>query len=165
LGIVKTVTQREVENLLALAYLIEGIEQRDPKSILRADQGSPNMAQQTKRRIRDMEMVLTPSRAYRPTDHPRQERWYRTVKQEEIYCCPTYPTEESARSSIAKYIRFYHEERPHQALWNYTRGFMHRLGNDTELLEHHRTMVRIVKEQRINLNGMGNGYQPMAVSN
>jgi putative transposase len=164
-GVVKTVTQREVQNLLALAYLSEGIEQRDPKPILRADQGSPNMARETKRLIRDLEMVLSPSRAYRPTDNARQERWYRSVKQEEIYCYPTYPTEEIARSSIAKYIRFYHEERPHQALWNYTPGFVHRLGNNTELLEHHRTMVRIVKEQRINLNGMGNEYQPMAVSN
>jgi hypothetical protein len=27
---------------------------------------------------------------------------------------------------------------------------VHRLGNNTELLEHHRTMVRIVKKQRIN---------------
>jgi transposase InsO family protein len=59
-GIVKTVTQREVQNLLALAYLSEGIEQRDPKPILRADQGSPNMARQTKRLIRDLEMVLSP---------------------------------------------------------------------------------------------------------
>jgi len=29
-GVVKTVTQREVQNLLALAYLSEGIEQQDP---------------------------------------------------------------------------------------------------------------------------------------
>lgn len=163
-GIVKTVTQREVQNLLALAYLSEGIEQQDPKPILKADQGSPNMARETKRLIRDLEMVLSPSRAYRPTDNPRQERWYRTVKQEEIYCYPTYPSEEIARSSIAKYIRFYHEERPHQALWNYTPRFVHRLGNNTELLEHHRAMVRIVKEQRMSLNSMGNEYQPMAVS-
>ena len=41
---------------------------------------------------------------------------------------------------------------------------MYRLGNNTELLEHHRTMVRIVKEQRIDLNGMGDEYQPVAVS-
>jgi putative transposase len=122
------------------------------------------MARQTKRLIRDLEMVLSPSRAYRPTDNSRQERWYRTVKQEEIYCYPTYPSEEIARSSIAKYIRFYHEERPHQALWNYTPRFVHRLGNNTELLEHHRAMVRIVKEQRMSLNSMGNEYQPMAVS-
>ena len=39
-----------------------------------------------------------------------------------------------------------------------------RLGNNTELLEHHRAMVRIVKEQRMSLNSMGGEYQPMAVS-
>jgi putative transposase len=123
------------------------------------------MARETKRLIRDLEMVLSPSRAYRPTDNARQERWYRSVKQEEIYCYPTYPSDEIARSSPAQYIRFYHEERPHQALWNYTPAFVHHLGNNTELLEHHRRMVRIVKEQRMDLNCMGDEYQFMAVSN
>jgi transposase InsO family protein len=164
-GIVKAVTQREVQNLLALAYLGEGFEQQDPKPILRADQGSPNMARETKRLMRDVEMVLSPSKAYRPTDNPRQETGYRTVKQEEIYCYPTYPPEEIARSSIAKYIRFYHEEQPHQALWNHTPGFVHRLSDNTEPLEHHKRMVRTVKEQRMSLNRMGNEYQPIAVSN
>jgi putative transposase len=123
------------------------------------------MARQTKRLIRDLEMVLSPSRAYRPTDNPRQERWYRTVKQEEIYCYPTYHSEELARSSISKYIRYYHDERPHQALWNYTPGFVHRLGNKSDLLRHHRNMVKIVKEQRINLNRRQMEYQPMSFSN
>jgi putative transposase len=148
-GVVRAVTQVEVQNLLALAYLSEGMGTGDIQPILRVDRGSPNMAANTKRLIRDLEMVLSPSRAYRPTDNSRQERWYRTVKQEEIYCYPTYPSLEGARVSLARYIHFYNEERPHQALWNYPPGYVHRLGNKTVLLREYRERVKIVKEQRL----------------
>lgn len=164
-GVVKTVTRWEVQNLLTLAYLSEGISPEDPKPLLRADLGSPNMAHSTQRLIKDLEMVLSPSRANRPTDNGRQERWYRTVKQEEIYCYPTYPSLEVARSSLSRYIHFYHEERPHQALWNYTPGFVHRLGNKGQLLSYHRKMVQTVKEQRFRFNRTGDQPPAIAVSN
>jgi putative transposase len=164
-GVVKTVTRLEVQNLLTLAYVSEGIDSGGPKPILRADLGSPNMAHSTRRLIRDLEMVLSPSRAYRPTDNGRQERWYRTVKQEEIYCYPTYPAPDVARSSLARYIHFYHEDRPHQALWNYTPAFVHRLGNKSQLLLHHHKMVENVKEQRFKFNQTGNVIPVTAASN
>ena len=153
-GVVKTVTQREVQSLVALAYMSEGIEHQHPKPILRFDRGSPNMATKTKRLIKDLEMLLSPGRVHRPTDNARQERWYRTVKQEEIYCYPAYPSDEVASSSLAHYIEHYNERRPHQALWYYTPGHVHRLGNKSQLLNHYREMVQIAKEQRrqINLN-------------
>ncbi len=151
-GVVRTVTQVEVQNLLALAYLSEGVATGGCKPILRVDLGSPNIAANTKRLIRDLEMVLSPSRAYRPTDNSRQERWYRTVKQEEIYCYPTYPSLEEARASLARYIHYYNEERPHQALWNYPPGYAHRLGNKTSLLREYRERVQIIKEQRLIAN-------------
>ena len=162
-GVVKTVTRREVQNLVALAYLSEGLEAEGPKPLLRADLGSPNMAHSTRRLIRDLEMVLSPSRANRPTDNGRQERWYRTAKQEEIYCYATYPTIEIARSSLGRYIRFYNEDRPHQSLWNYPPGYVHRLGNKTQLLAGYKTMVQLVKEQRFQMNRNLEKDQPMAV--
>jgi putative transposase len=164
-GVVKTVTRVEVQSLLALAYLSEGIRPDDPKPLLRADLGSPNMAHSTRRLIRDLEMVLSPSRSHRPTDNARQERWYRTVKQEEIYCYPTYPTAEIARLSLGRYIHQYNEERPHQALWNYSPGHVHRLGNKSKLLAHYKTMVQVVKEQRLQINRSAAKETFMAVSN
>jgi len=151
-SIVKTVTQKEVKDLLIVAYLSQGIEKMDQKPLIRMDMGSPNVAYGTRRLIRDLEMVISPSRVSRPTDNGRQERWYRTVKQEEIYCYPTYPSMDIARQSIARYIEEYNERRPHQALWNYTPGYVHRLGNKTKLLQQHREMVQIVKERRVNAN-------------
>jgi len=151
-GIVKTVTQREVQNLVALASMSERIAEYGHKPMLRVDQGSPNLAGNTKRLIQDLELMLSPGRAYRPTDNGRQERWYRTVKQEEIYCYPTYPSAEVARSSLGRYIELYNEKRPHQALWNYTPGYVHRLGNKSTLLKKYRSKVQLVKEQRIKAN-------------
>jgi len=151
-GIVKTVSQREVKDLLAIAHISQGIEKADQKPLIRMDRGSANMAHGTRRLIKDLEMLISPSRVNRPTDNARQERWYRTVKQEEIYCYPTYPSMEIARQSLARYIEEYNERRPHQALWNYTPGYVHRLGNKTLLLRHHKKMVHIVKQQRLNAN-------------
>ena len=135
-----------------MAYFSQGIEDLEHKPLLRFDMGSPNMAYGTKRLIRDLEMVMSPSRVSRPTDNGRQERWYRTVKQEEIYCYPMYPSLEIARRSMARYIEQYNERRPHQALWNYTPGYVHRLGNKTKLLQRHKKIIEIVKEQRLNEN-------------
>jgi putative transposase len=154
-GIVPSVTHKEVQALLALAYLSQGLEGQVSKPLLRTDQGSPNLERSTKRLIRDLELLLSPGRADRPTDNARQERWYRTVKQEEIYLYPTYPSLEIARSSLAEYIGSYNERRPHQALWNYTPGQVHRLGNKSRLIEHYRLMVKHVKEQRLKANRVG----------
>lgn len=151
-GIVKTVTRREVQNLLALAFMSEQIDQKAAKPMVRFDRGSPNMAHSTKRLIKDLEMLFSPGRSQRPTDNARQERWYRTVKQEEIYCYPTYPTEQIARHSLGAYIHEYNEHRPHQALWNYTPGYVHRLGNKTVLYAQYKKQVQIVKQQRIAFN-------------
>jgi transposase InsO family protein len=164
-GIVKTVSQLEVQNLLALSCLSEGIKPEDSKPLLRADLGSPNIAHSTRRLIRDLEMVLSLSRPHRPTDNGRQERRYRTVKQEEIYCYPTYPTIEIARLSLGRYIRYHNEQRPHQALWNYPPGYVHHLGNKSKLLAHYKTTVQIVKEQRLQINHRMEKNQIIAVSN
>ena len=151
-GVVKSVTQREVQNLLALAYMSENIDQKVSRPMIRFDRGSPNMAHSTRWLIEELEMLFSPARANRPTDNARQERWYRTVKQEEIYCYPTYPTEQIARHSLEKYIFQYNERRPHQALLNFTPGYVHRVGNKSVLYTQYKKQVQIVKEQRIAIN-------------
>ena len=151
-GIVETVTHREVRNLLTLAYISQGIEHKQQKPIFRTDRGSPNIAHNTKKLIKDLEMIISPGRANRPTDNARQERWYRTVKQEEIYCYPTYPSIGIARQSLARYIEEYNELRPHQSLWNYTPGYVHRAGNKSEIIRHYKRTVQNVKEQRKKIN-------------
>ncbi len=115
------------------------------------------MAYGTRALIRDLEMLFSPGGVNRPTDNARQERFYRTAKQEEIYCYPSYPSLEIARKSIGEHIDFYNEKWPHQALWNFTPGYVHRLGNKSELLKEYKRGVQIVKERCLTFNRATDG--------
>jgi transposase InsO family protein len=157
-GVVRTVTSREVRNLLALGIMSQGIDTAPGKPTLRTDPGSPNMAGDFRAFLTHVGIRFSPGRVNRPTDNGRQERFYRTVKQEEIYCYPTYPSEEIARKSLSRYIAYYNEERPHQALWGFTPAYVHTVGNKALLLEEHRLQVRRAQAERIRQNSlMGKG--------
>ena len=147
-GICKTVTQREIKNLAALAIMSQGIDDHEPKPILRTDPGSPNMAADVRIFLREIGVVFSPGRVARPTDNARQERFYRTLKQEEVYCHQGYVSLESARSSIGYWIDYYNEVRPHQALFGYPPAVVHHCGNKTRLLEDYRNNVEKAKQRR-----------------
>jgi transposase InsO family protein len=147
-GIVKTVTQKEVKNLVALAVMSQGIDRTMDMPILRTDPGSPNMAADVRIFLREIGIGFSPGRTGRPTDNARQERFYRTLKQEEIYCRPDYLSIDSARHCIACWIEYYNEIRPHQALSGYTPGILHRTGNKTKIMEEYRKQVALAKQKR-----------------
>ena len=147
-GIFKTVTQREIKNLVALAIMSEAIGEHDPKPILRTDPGSPNMAADVRVFLREIGVVFSPGRVARPTDNARQERFYRTLKQEEVYCHEGYVSLECARVSIGYWINQYNEVRPHQALFGYPPGTAHRRGNKTILLREYQQKVEKAKKER-----------------
>lgn len=102
---------------------------------LRVDQGSPNTAHITKRFFKDIEADLSFARVQRPTDNARTERFYGTIKQEEIYLVGDYQNEATAIDEIGKYIDFYNNQRPHQSLWNFTPNQVHEINNKTEILK------------------------------
>jgi putative transposase len=104
------------------------------KPELRLDRGSPNTAHVTRQFFKDIEADLSFARVHRPTDNARTERFYGTIKQEEIYLVGDYQDEATANHEIGKYIQYYNDERPHQSLWNYTPKYVHELNNKTELL-------------------------------
>ncbi len=159
-GIVKTVTQSEVKNLVALAIMSEGLEDQTPKPILRTDPGSPNMASDVRVFLKEMGVTFSPGRTARPTDNARQERFYRTLKQEEIYCHDSYHSVESARSNIAKYIDYYNNKRPHQALFGYPPDYVHKRGNKTGLMNEYTANVALAKEKRREQNLRKINQQP-----
>lgn len=136
--VVPTVTQREVQALVAVAVLDQHLDQVLPtqRPTVRLDQGAPNTATVTKKVLHDLGLLLSLARPQRPTDNARQERWYRTLKQEEVYVMADYPSVEVARESLGHSIECYNTQRPHQALWGFTPGEAHRIGNHTRFREH-----------------------------
>ena len=147
-GIFRTITQKHVKNLVALAIMSQSIGENDPKPILRTDPGSPNMAADVRIFLREIGVVFSPGRVARPTDNARQERFYRTFKQEEVYCHNGYVTLDSSKASIGYWINYYNEVRPHQALFGYPPAIVHRCGDKTRLLEDYRRNVEKAKEKR-----------------
>jgi putative transposase len=115
--------------------LTEGLTNARTKPRLRADLGAPN----TSRATREFMMALTqelPSyaRVRRPTDNAITERFYGTIKQEEIYLVGNYPDLISAEAEIGHYIDYYNRERPHQALWNFIPEYVHQVNNKSLIL-------------------------------
>lgn len=104
------------------------------KPELRLDQGSPNTSRVTKEFFKDIGADLSYARVRRPTDNALTERFYRTIKQEEIYLVGDYQDEATAKEVIGEYIKWYNEKRPHQSLWNFTPQMVHEMNNKTKLV-------------------------------
>ena len=102
-------------------------------------------------------MLFSPNGVNRPTDNARQERFYRTARQDEIYCYPCYPSLEIARKLIGEYTEFYNEKRSYQALWNFTPGYVHRVGDKSEISKGCKRKVRIIKKRRLISNRTKDG--------
>src|SRR4029077_20727508 len=107
----------------------------ETKPELRVDRGSPNTSGITQEFFESLGAELSFARVRRPTDNALTERFYGTVKQEEIYLVGNYPDEISAREEIGRYIEFYNHSRPHQALFNFTPAHVHQLNNKSLLLQ------------------------------
>ena len=105
------------------------------KPELRVDRGSPNTSWITRDFFETLGAELSYARVRRPTDNAITERFYGTIKQEEIYLVGNYPDRQSAVEEITGYNRRYNTERPHQSLWNFTPARVHALNNKTQLLQ------------------------------
>ena len=71
--------------------------QAERKPELRVDRGSPNSSGITREFFEALGAELSFARVMRPTDNALTERFYGTVKQEEIYLVENYPDETSGR--------------------------------------------------------------------
>lgn len=118
------------------------------KPELRVDRGSPNTSWVTKEFFKIIGAELSFARVRRPTDNAVTERFYGSIKQEEIYLVGNYPDEISAREEVGRYIDFYNKERPHQSLNNYTPEYVHNLNNKSSLLEELTELKRKAREKR-----------------
>ncbi len=118
------------------------------KPDLRVDRGSPNTSWVTKEFFQDLEANLSFARVRRPTDNAMTERFYGSIKQEEMYLVGNYPDEISAREEIGRYIDQYNHRRPHQALLNFTPGYVHQINNKTVLHQERQTLKQAARERR-----------------
>jgi putative transposase len=134
--ILKTVNAGHIKNLYSIGLATLNLPADwHLKPELRVDRGSPNTAFATKQFFKDIAAELSFARVHRPTDNARTERFYGTIKQEEIYLVGDYQDEVTANHEINKYMNYYNDLRPHQSLWNYTPNQVDEVNNKTELLQ------------------------------
>lgn len=86
-----------------------------PKSIFHVDQGKQNGAGITLKRVRDLAMVISMSRAGTPTDNPFAERFIRTFRLAVVYKRPYFTLGEVLEASL-NWINFYNQKRPHESI-------------------------------------------------
>jgi putative transposase len=118
------------------------------KPEFRVDRGSPNTSGITQEFFETLGAELTFARVRRPTDNALTERFYGTIKQEEIYLVGNYPDERSAKEEIGRYIESYHHHRPHQSLMNFTPAHVHEVNNKSRLLAELKEIKRKTREKR-----------------
>lgn len=130
-----SINASHVKHLYTMGLKNQGISHTGILPELRTDRGSPNTSWVTKEFFSLMGADISYARVRRPTDNAVTERFFGTVKQEEIHVVGSYPDEHSGRYEIGTYIDSYNTERPHQSLWNFTPAFVHETNNNTLLLE------------------------------
>lgn len=147
--IVPTVNASHIKRIYQQGLLAQGILlPSESKPELRVDQGSPNTAWVTREFFEIIGAELSFARVRRPTDNAITERFYGTIKQEEIYLVGNYPDERSAREEIGRYIDFYNTDRPHQSLMNFTPNYVHEANNKTDLLNELKEIKREARQRR-----------------
>lgn len=148
-GIYPSIHSGHVRQLYQQGLKAEGIIRgKQPLPKLRVDRGSPNTAHLTQDFFDDLGAELSYARVHRPTDNAITERLFGTVKQEEIYLVGSYPDEQSGWEEIGRYLEFYHNQRPHQALWNFTPAHVHAVNNKSLILEELKRLKTQTKQRR-----------------
>jgi putative transposase len=148
-GVVPTVHAGTIKAIYQAGLNNQGISlHSQSKPELRVDRGSPNTSGITQEFFEILGAELSFARVRRPTDNALTERFYGTIKQEEIYLVGNYPDEISAREEIGRYIERYHHRRPHQSLMNFTPAHVHQLNNKSRLLAELKEMKRRTREKR-----------------
>jgi putative transposase len=97
-----------------LEALREALQKRKPE-IFNTDQGSQFTSQEFIALLESQGIRVSMDGSGRYTDNLFVERFWRTLKYEEVYL-KAYSDAKEARAEIGSYIRFYNAARPHQAL-------------------------------------------------
>lgn len=147
--LVPTVNASHVQTLYRHGLKTQGIRlMAEENPAFRVDRGSPNTSGVTQPFFQDLEAELSFARVRRPTDNAITERFYGSLKQEEIYVVGNYPDARSAREEIGRYVDQYNHRRPHQALMNFTPGSVHQINNKTMLVQERLALKRAARDRR-----------------
>ena len=108
----------ELDDTLELPFVLSAVDQALGTArpvIWNSDQGSHFTSPQYTARLKAANVHISMDGKGRALDNIFVERLWRTVKYEEVYL-KEYDSPRAARQGLSSYLRFYNEERLHQAL-------------------------------------------------
>jgi putative transposase len=108
----------ELDQTLEIGFVLCCLDRALDKAtpaISNSDQGSHFTSPQFVERLLEKQVAISMDGRGRAMDNIFTERLWRTVKYEEVYL-HDYETPRQARQSLARYLTYYNERRPHQAL-------------------------------------------------
>ena len=117
-----------------LAAVDSALLQATPQ-IWNSDQGSHFTSPKYLERLQNVNIKISMDGRGRARDNIFTERLWRTLKYEEVYL-HEYASPKEAYHQLAKYIRFYNFERPHQALEYLTPAQLYRVNPRVPLVVH-----------------------------
>ena len=117
-----------------LAAVDSALLQATPQ-IWNSDQGSHFTSPKYLERLQNVNIKISMDGRGRARDNIFTERLWRTLKYEEVYL-HEYASPKEAYHQLAKYIRFYNFERPHQALEYLTPAQVYRVNPRVPLVVH-----------------------------
>ena len=97
----------------------EAVEQFGVPGILNSDQGSQFTSDDYRQLLQELHIRQSMDGKGRWADNIMIERWFRSLKTEEIYP-KEYRTPRELRKALEEHINLYNKERPHQSLDNAT---------------------------------------------
>jgi putative transposase len=118
-----------LSNTLDSSFCVEALEEAVARfgrpEIFNTDQGAQFTADAFTKPLRDRGIAISMDGKGRCLDNVFVERLWRSVKYEEVYL-HAYDSVVEARAGIGRYLTFYNEQRPHQALGYQTPAAFHR---------------------------------------
>jgi putative transposase len=118
-----------LSNTLDSSFCVEALEEAIARfgrpEIFNTDQGAQFTADAFTTPLRDRGIAISMDGKGRYLDNVFVERLWRSVKYEEVYL-HAYDSVAEARAGIGRYLAFYNEQRPHQALGYQTPAAFHR---------------------------------------
>lgn len=108
-----------LSNTLDSSFCVDALDEAlarfEAPAIFNTDQGSQFTADAFTKRLRDRKIAISMDGKGRCIDNVFVERLWRSLKYEEVYL-HVYDTPHEARTGISRYMAFYNDKRPHQAL-------------------------------------------------
>jgi putative transposase len=118
-----------LSNTLDSSFCVEALEEAVARfgrpEIFNTDQGAQFTAEAFTKPLRDRGIAISMDGKGRCLDNVFVERLWRSVKYEEVYL-HAYDSVTEAHAGIGRYLVFYNDQRPHQALGYQTPAAFHR---------------------------------------